>query len=466
MRAVHWFRNDLRLGDNTALAAACARAEELVPLFVVDPRLFGADRHSDRTPAKRLNFLLESLAELAGALERAGCPLIVRVGDPVVEVARVVDETRVDLLTFNRDTSPYARRRDLAVAAAVRRRGAAVDDRKDRVVFESDEVRTKSGGPFQVYTPYLRAWRAELHRRPLEAASRPRLPRPLAGLVSQPLPPRIPVDGEPIAKRGASAARRRLGWFAGESIDRYAERRDLPAVDGTSLLSPHLRLGTVSIRDCVRAAEEAQRRLGTDADGPRKWLDELVWREFYAALLAEHPRLLGGAFRREYDEVRWNDDETGFEAWCDGRTGYPIVDAAMRQLVHTGWMHNRARMIAASFLVKDLLIDWRRGEEFFLRLLVDGDPASNNGGWQWAASTGTDAQPYFRIFNPVAQGERVDAEGIYVRRFVPELRGVPDRFVHRPWQAPAPPADYPPPIVDHAERRIAAVARFEAARRG
>jgi deoxyribodipyrimidine photo-lyase len=479
MRAVHWFRSDLRLEDNTALAAACAHADELVPLFVVDPHLFGELSDTGRRPYSRIsprraNFLLESLAEMGEQLAAAGCPLVLRLGDPAVEVARLLDETRADLLTFNRDYSPYARRRDAKVFAAAGARGTRVGDYKDRVVFESDEVRTRAGGPFHVYSPFMRAWRAELARRPLEKPPGLRLPRPVSGLASAALPALRPGSGEPMTRGGARAAQRRLRRFLSESIGDYAARRDLPGVDGTSRLSPHLRFGTLSIRECVRSAlaliERTDRRgadgavRNTVAASAEKWVDELIWREFYQALLAEHPRVLGGAFRREYDSVSWNDDEAGFVAWCAGRTGYPIVDAGMRQLALSGWMHNRARMVVASFLVKDLLVDWRRGEAFFMQHLLDGDPASNNGGWQWSASTGTDAQPYFRVFSPVSQGERFDPEGIYVRRFLPELNDVPDKFLHRPWEAPSPPEHYPPPIVDHAERRIVAVARFAAAK--
>jgi len=461
VRAVHWFRNDLRLEDNTALLAACAHAEEVVPLFVLDPYLLGGAGPSStysRLSRKRSNFLLESLADLAAALAERGVPLVLRAGKPEEEVARVLHETRADLLTFNRDDSPYARRRDARVFAAARKLGVKVGDYKDRVVFEHGELRTQAGGPFHVYTPFQRAWRAALQRQPLAQPARLRLGAAVPGLASLPLPPLAPDDGEPIARGGARAAQARLKRFAASALAAYAERRDLPGVDGTSLLSPHLRFGTVSVRDCIRAAG--------DGEGPRKWVDELIWREFYSALLAEYPRVLRGAFRREYDAVPWNDDEEGFAAWCAGRTGYPIVDAGMRQLLHTGWMHNRARMVVASFLVKDLLLDWRRGEAFFMQHLLDGEPANNNGGWQWAASTGTDAQPYFRIFSPMSQGERFDPAGAYVRRWLPELADVPDRWLHRPWQAPSPPRDYPPPIVDHAERRVIAVARFAAARDG
>jgi deoxyribodipyrimidine photo-lyase len=215
----------------------------------------------------------------------------------------------------------------------------------------------------------------------------------------------------------------------------------------------------------VAAAREAAASDPRLAAGARKWLDELVWREFYAAILEEHPRVRRASFRPEFARVRWNEDPAAFARWCEGRTGYPIVDAGMRQLAATGWMHNRVRMVAASFLVKDLLLDWRLGERWFFARLVDGDPASNNGGWQWSASTGTDAQPYFRVFSPVAQGERFDPEGTYVRRWLPELRDVPASAVHQPWRAPMLCPGYPPPIVDHSERRVLAIARFEEARR-
>jgi deoxyribodipyrimidine photo-lyase len=263
---------------------------------------------------------------------------------------------------------------------------------------------------------------------------------------------------------GAQAARRRLRRFLDGAARRYHEDRDRPDLDATSRLSPYLRFGAISVRECFERAEEAACAEPAMQRGVSRWRDELIWREFYAGILEEQPRVLHESYRREYDAVVWNDDAQGFEAWCQGRTGYPIVDAGMRQLQATGWMHNRVRMIVASFLTKDLLIDWREGERFFFEQLVDGDPASNNGGWQWAASTGTDAQPYFRIFNPVSQGRRWDPEGRYVRRWIPELRRVPDAHVHSPWGAGRRPVDYPPPLVDHAERREIALERFRSAR--
>jgi deoxyribodipyrimidine photo-lyase len=465
MRALHWFRNDLRLHDNTALAAA-ARAGELIPVFVFDDALLAGPH---RAPP-RLRFLLECLRALAADLARHGAPLVVRRGDPARELRRLVAESKAELVTFNRDYSPYARRRDAAVRAAIGAAGARAEEYTDRVVFEPGEIRKRDGAPFAVYTPFRNAWLARWRAAPPADPAPLRLPRAVAGVEPGALPDAAALDAgadrTAIPPGGEAAAARRLTAFLEQAVRDYGRDRDRPGIDGTSRLSPYLRFGAISPRQCVRAGLTLARRQRAAAAGVGKWIDELIWREFYLALLAEHPRVLGGAFRRELAAVRWNDDDAGLRAWREGRTGYPFVDAAMRQLAQTGWMHNRARMVVASFLSKDLLIDWRHGERIFMAQLVDGDPASNNGGWQWAASTGSDPQPYFRIFNPVLQGQKFDPDGAYVRRFVPELAHLPDRYVHRPWDAPAPPAGYPAPIVDHAERRVLAVARYEAARAG
>jgi len=464
VRALHWFRADLRLRDNRALAAAAARTDSIAFLFVLDPRLLAGPW----TGAPRLRFLHACLAQLAAELERRGQRLVVRRGDPRREVPRAARELRAGLVSWNRDTSPFARRRDAAVRSALARAGVEVIEEKDRVVFEGAELRTGAGGPFRVFTPFRQAWWRRFEAAPPEGSRPLRLPAPappLAGALPA-LDALVADDGAPPAPpAGEEAARRRLARFLDGPVGAYAKARDLPGVAGTARLSPHLRFGTLSPRACFAAAREAAAREPRLRAGVAKWLDELVWREFYAAVLEEHPRVLGEAFRPELEHVRWNDDAGGFAAWCAGRTGYPLVDAGMRELAETGWMHNRARMVTASFLVKDLLVDWRRGETWFMQRLVDGDPASNDGGWQWTASTGTDAQPWFRIFSPVAQGERFDPDGAYVRRFVPELRDVPRHLLHRPWQAPALCPEYPAPIVEHAERRRLALARFEEARR-
>jgi deoxyribodipyrimidine photo-lyase len=464
MRSVHWLRSDLRLDDNRALAEAAAGATELAVVFVLDPGLLA----SERTGAPRVRFLLDCLGRLAADLEARGSRLVLRRGDPAREIPLVVEETRADRLVWNRDYSPFAKQRDERVAREAEKRGARCESFKDRVAFEAGEVLTKERKPFAVYTPYRNAWRLRFAREPEEPARLGELPPPIGGLASLPLPTAeecgFPGDATQIPTGGEAAARRRLETFLEKQVAGYAEARDFPARDGTSRLSPYLRFGAISVRRCLEAAfERAKERHGRES--VQKWIDELIWRDFYAAILDRNPHVTTGAHRREYDAVRWNHDDAAFEAWCAGRTGYPIVDAGMRQLAATGWMHNRVRMIVASFLVKDLLLDWRLGERFFYQRLVDGDPASNNGGWQWAASTGTDAQPWFRIFNPVTQGAKFDPDGSYVRRFVPELARCEDDFLHAPWRAEAPPRDYPAPIVDHAERRAEALRRFEAVAR-
>jgi deoxyribodipyrimidine photo-lyase len=462
-RGLHWFRNDLRLHDNSALDELAGRAEQWLAVFVLDPHLL----HGSRTGSRRLRFLLDCLARLGRDLEKRGLTLLVREGCPEHVLPRLLYETSARLLSFNEDATPFARRRDAAVRQAVERMGGEVVVRRDNVVFGAGEVRSASGGAYSVYGPYRKAWWKRWLEEPRLPRGRRRLPPPIPGFPAERIPDPREFGlqaGEPALPSGGEvAARRRLVRFLENPVRCYHEDRDRPDLDGTSRLSPYLRFGAISVRECFERAEEAACAEPAWQRGVEKWLDELVWREFYAAILEEHPRVLHQSYRPEYDSVGWNDDAKGFEAWCQGRTGYPIVDAGMRQLLATGWMHNRARMVVAGFLTKDLLIDWREGERFFFEHLVDGDPASNNGGWQWAASTGTDAQPYFRIFNPVSQGRRCDPQGRYVRRWIPELCGVPDAHVHAPWEANSPPPDYPPPLVDHAERREIALERFGSA---
>jgi len=472
--AIAWFRRDLRLHDHPALEAAIAGRSEVVPLYVVDPALVAGRFASPN----RTWFLLGSLAALRSSLRERGSDLVVRVGDPRLVVPEVAREVDADAVVVSRDHAPFGRRRDAAVAQALAADGVAWHPRRGVLVHEPDEVRTVDGGSFTVYSPFRRAWE-RLERRSVGDAPAmiPPLPGSLAGDVGA-----IPslsdlglgdvptADPSLLPEPGEAAARQRLErWLAG-GVEAYAASRDrMDLAAGTSRLSADLHLGLLSAAEVVERVAR-----GGAGDGRRTFANELVWREFYAHVLFHQPRVRTAAFRPEFEALPWSDDELTFRAWADGRTGYPIVDAAMRQLLTTGWMHNRARMVAASFLTKDLLVDWRRGEAHFMRHLVDGDVASNNGGWQWSASTGTDPQPYFRIFNPILQGRRFDPAGDYVRRFVPELGRVPVERIHAPWemtdaeQATAGcriGTDYPAPIVDHHEARTRALAVYEAARR-
>jgi deoxyribodipyrimidine photo-lyase len=464
-RGLHWFRSDLRLHDNSALEALIERADAWLPVFVLDPRLIG----SARSGAARMRFLLDCLTRLSGDLEKRGIPLLIRSGRPEQLLPKLMTETGARLLSFNKAVTPFARRRDATLREAVEKNGGEVIERLDHVVFASSEVRTAAGGAYSVYSPYRRTWWQRWIEQPRRPARTQRLPAPIPGFapeaVPSPLAFGLEAAGVELPTGGEEAAKRRLARFFETGAERYHEDRDRPDRDGTSRLSPYLRFGAISVRECFARGEDACLAEPALRPGVSKWLDELVWREFYSNILEEHPRVLRENYRSEYAALVWNDDPKGFEAWCEGQTGYPIVDAGMRQLRQTGWMHNRVRMIAASFLTKDLLIDWRAGERFFFDQLVDGDPASNNGGWQWAASTGTDPQPYFRIFNPIAQGRRWDPAGDYVRRWIPELESICDARVHAPWEADRPPDGYPPPIVDHAERREIALERFADARR-
>jgi len=443
-----WFRADLRLGDNPAWAAATS-CDRVVALFVLDPALW------DAAGPHRRNQLAAHLGALDGALRARGGRLCVRRGDPCQVIPAEADALGAELVAWNGDVTPYAARRDAAVA---RRLADRVQAHAGRYVHAPGRVLTGDGRPFGVFTPFYRRWQVT----PWES-----WPEPGQARVEGDPGDGVPEAGVPLMEPGEAGAEARLGSFL-ENADRYDEERDRPDLDTTSRLSADLHFGTISPRTVARRAEGP-------GPGREAFVRQLAWREFYAQLLAAFPETRRRAMRPEYDRVAWRHDPEGLAAWEEGRTGYPFVDAAMRQLRAEGWVHNRARMVAASFLVKDLLIDWRAGERHFLRWLVDGDVAQNVGNWQWVAGTGADAAPYFRVFNPVTQGRRFDPEGDYVRRWVPELAGLPAEAIQAPWQAP-PVAlaaagvvlgeTYPAPIVDHAEARDAVIAAYDAARRG
>jgi deoxyribodipyrimidine photo-lyase len=475
-RALVWFRRDLRDYDHAALAAALAAARAVHCAFVFDRDIL--DRLPD--PAdRRVEFIHGSVTELAAAIKARGGGLIVRHASARTAIPELAAALRVDAVFAGRDYEPAALDRDAAVAAALAAAGIEFRTVKDHVIFERDEILAQSGTPFSVFTPYRNAWLKALT--PAHVA--PHVAPPGPGVLA-PLPPGSTGGVPELAALGFRRTNLgALGVVPGMTggaalvrdfrarIDRYREARDFPAVKGPSYLSVHLRFGTVSIRELAAFAHA--RSLEADGAGAGTWLSELVWREFYAQILWHHPHVVARAFKPAYDALAFTNDPARLKAWCDGATGYPIVDAAMRQLSATGYMHNRLRMIAASFLVKDLLVDWRLGERHFADRLIDYDQASNNGGWQWAASTGCDAQPYFRIFNPVTQSERFDADGRFIRRYVPEIAALDAREIHAPWRVP--PAvqqakgvvigrDYPPPQVDHAAARAQALALYQAVR--
>jgi deoxyribodipyrimidine photo-lyase len=461
--SIVWFRRDLRLHDNPALAAAIAGADAVVPVFVFDTDLL----HGRWPAPNRVWFMRESVVELAQALEARGAGLRVLAGRPADVLPALARETGAASLYLARDATPYGRRRDRAVAEALAADGVEVHARRGLYVHEPDEVLTGAGRPYTVFGAYRRAWDARPRRELLPA------PEHIPGVVgherSDPVPEVAPPSAKPalMPAPGEAAARARLGrWLERGVLPVYDEQRNRLDLEGTSRLSQDLRFGLLSPLEVVERAEGP-------GDGRRAFVSEVTWREFYAHVLWHTPRVTREPFQAAYAAVPWRDDPDGFAAWAEGRTGYPVVDAAMRQLRATGFMHNRARMIAASFLTKHLLIDWRRGEAEFMAHLTDGDIASNNGGWQWTASTGTDPQPYFRVFNPILQGQRFDPDGDYVRRWVPELRGIAGDAVHTPWSlGPVEQAaagvrigvDYPAPVVDHAMARERALAAFATAR--
>lgn len=467
--AIWWIRRDLRLTDNQALTTALAQADQVIPVFILDPVL----RTSPYASEKRLAFLLAGLRHLAADLARRGSSLIFRQGDPLAQLTKLISESGAATIFAEEDYSTYARRRDSLMARNLPLRLVG-----GVTVHPPAAVQKADGTPYTVFTPFNKAWKALPLPAPAALLPTPaHIPTP-SNLVSDPIPidPTLPTT-VPFPP-GEAEAQQRLQSFAGSidgpsPINSYANDRNRLDLEGTSKLSPYLRFGMLSARQAVNQALKAMAQASQPQvrTGAETWLNELIWREFYVSILHYFPEVRSHSFRHEYDRIPWRNDEHEFAAWQVGRTGYPVVDAAMRQLAISGWMHNRARMIVASFLVKDLLIDWRWGERWFMQHLIDGDPAANNGGWQWTAGVGTDAAPYFRIFNPILQGQKFDPGGAYIRRWLPELAHVPTPYLYTPWEMPISVQqqagcrlglDYPLPIVEHhqvRERTLAAYAR-------
>lgn len=476
-----WFRRDLRLQDQHALFLALKHCAQVYCVFVFDTEILDPLPRQDR----RVEFIQESLVNLDAHLkafsQSSEVSLITLNGRADKEIPDLAEFLGVQAVFVNHDDEPSSLKRDSLVRGKLAAKGISYFDFKDHVIFERSEVLTQTGNPYGVFTPYKNAWLKKVtaldlqsfdikpyksHLAPLKASHLKRLKGSVHTLKD------IGFETTNLKELGV-----RTGIDGGEYLfkdflkrmDLYHETRDFPGVKGPSYLGVHLRFGTVSIRTLARTALD---KANAGSAGASVWLSELIWRDFYAQILHHHPRVVTNAYKPEYDNIQWEDDKAAkklFTAWCDAQTGFPIVDAAMRQINSTGYMHNRLRMVVASFLVKDLGIDWRWGESYFAKHLMDFDLSSNNGGWQWASSSGCDAQPYFRIFNPISQSERFDPKGVFIQRYLPELKNLSPASLHAPWLAKPMElmaADlqlgkhYPLPIVDHAKAREKTLMRY------
>lgn len=467
-----WLRRDLRLDDHAAIAAAAERCDRVTCAFVLDDALL----RGERMGAPIVQFFFDSLGVLRAQLRELGSDLALLEGDFAQALLALAKRTGATVIFYNEDTDPALRARDERVTATLEAAGLSVISYRDQVYAAANAVLKDDGTFYAMFTPYRRKWdmlNAARPQPPLPSLERVRgvlAPAAAIGTTRDvPKPEEYGHASSPHYPRGGSdVAHKLLETFAEKRIGAYADTRNDPALDATSHLSPHLRAGTIGIRTCVAAAVDARDR-SRSVTGAQTWLGELVWRDFYHQLLINVPRVAGEPFVEAAKSIAYLDDERGWEAWANGTTGYPIVDAAMVQLNTTGWMHNRLRMIVASFLTKHLLIDYHRGERYFEQHLADADLAANNGGWQWSASTGTDAAPYFRVFNPTLQGKNYDPDGTFVRSMLPALAKLPARYIHEPWSIPPLIAaeagfvigrDYPEPIVDHATARLRALSAY------
>ncbi len=470
-KSLVWFRRDLRDFDHAALYHALKSSQQVYCAFVFDTAIL--DKLSNRHD-RRVEFIWESIKALKTALQSNGGDLIVIHGIAEDEIPKLAAKLSVNAVFTNHDYEPAAIQRDARVAESLEQNHIAFYHFKDQVIFEKDEVLSLAGKPYSVFTPYKNMWLKKINDFYVQ-------PYPVERYLKNLAPPidasqaatLISLEEMGFLRTNLSQMRLPTGMAGGQQlfndfldrISKYKEARDFPGVKGVSYLSVHLRFGTVSIRHLARTAMEIG---GTGAEG---WLNELIWRDFYFQILHHQPYIAEGrSFKPEFDQLNFPNDPELFKAWCEGKTGYPLVDAAMRQLNSTGFMHNRLRMVAASFLVKDLLIDWRWGERYFAEQLIDYDFSANNGGWQWAASTGCDAQPWFRIFNPVTQSERFDAQGKFIRKYVPELSRCNDKEIHAPWHMSVDRQqdlkimigrDYPNPIVEHSVQRTKALDLYQ-----
>ena len=456
--ALHWFRRDLRLTDNTSLNAALAQSEQVVPVYILST---WKNSHG-WTGAPRQEFLCGCLESLARDLQSKGGRLIVRQGQADAALEELLRETGATSLHFNRDPDPFGWEMEKRVEAMARRLGVKVHAHADAAIHEREVLLSGAGTPFRIFTPYSKAWLKLPKPGPGRSVSRIATPANIPSLDLPTLAHWGLQSDASILKPGEAAARDRFSRFLDGPIFSYQEKRDLPSQAATSRISQDLRHGLLSIREIYTRCEQAA--AGASMEGRRNlqvYVSELIWREFYFQVLWHWPEVLEHEFQPKFRNLAWSEPGTAFEAWCAGQTGFPIVDAGMRELLATGFMHNRVRMITAMFLVKDLHVSWKHGERWFMQRLVDGEIASNNGGWQWSAGTGTDAAPYFRIQNPWSQTLRFDPEGTYIKQWIPELRDVPGKKLAQP---PTPGLrfvkSYPLPLVDHAVERDKTLALY------
>ena len=460
---IHWFRRDLRLSDNLSLYHASQEADEVVPVFCFDPKVLERDEFG---PAS-VQFMLDSLAALQKNLEVVGSRLILRQGDSLAELLKLAKEVKASAIYWNRKYDPYTLPRDIAIERACQEQGLLTKTFSDFVMQEPGRVKTDQKKPYTVFTPFYRKW-LDLPVPKSYPRFKGRLMRQIKSLSLPSLESLGFTLAYKIPKAGEREAHNLLKSFLSEKLSKYGKERDFPALNATSHLSPHLRFGTISGRAIYHAVQIKQKKAGPLAQKSIEiYLKELVWREFYVHVLYHFPHVVKGAFQSEYDKLEWSNNREHFQRWCEGKTGYPLVDAAMRQLNTTGWMHNRLRMVVSMFLTKDLHLNWQWGEKYFLEKLVDGELAANNGGWQWSASTGTDATPYFRVFSPVNQSRNFDPQGKFIKWFVPELESISQKEIHEPWTITSSAfngLNYPKPIVDHAIERKKTLVLFKEVR--
>lgn len=462
-----WIRRDLRLSDHHALSQSLKDCEKTYIVFVFDPNIL--DKLKEKKD-RRVTFIIDSLKDIEEKLQELGSSLIILYGKPEIEIPKLISELKINKLFYNRDYEPYAKKRDEKVSAILKKMEVEVFNFKDHVFYEKHEVLSGSREIYKVFTPYKNKWIENFKsQESIIPSYKPNLSNLAKFNNTQSILKKdwfkiigfIPTENE--LKGGEKEAKKRLNAFK-KIMSNYATARDIPSLNQTSNLSPYIRMGNISIRELIKASLESS------SLGHQVWLSELIWREFYQVILDVFPKVEKNCFKSDYDKIKWIGKKEHFKKWCEGNTGYPIVDAAMRCLNQTGMMHNRLRMIVASFLTKTLLIDWREGEEYFAINLLDFDLAANNGGWQWSASTGVDAQPYFRIFNPYNQSEKFDPDGIFIRQWCPELKNFTNKQIHYPHESDLVEQvqancfigkDYPHPIVSYKVQKEMALAMFK-----